>query len=238
MTGRSLAVFVLSVAAALAQDVQPREVRPGAVAGAPPSDAVVLFDGSSSAEWVHGDGRAAEWPIEKGALVCRSGSGDLYTKRKLGSAQIHVEFSTPDMPQATGQAKGNSGVYLQGRYEIQVLDSYRNATYPNGSAAALYGQHAPLVNASLGPGEWQTFDIVFHAPGCSAEGRVLAPARVTLFHNGVLVQDHAAVKAPTGGGDESNACTPGPLRLQDHFHPDVKETFLRFRNLWYRPLGE
>jgi hypothetical protein len=234
---RIASLLLFAAAAFAADEPQPREVKPGAAPGAPPSDAIVLFDGSSAAAWAHADGRSAQWPIENGAIVCRSGSGDLYTRRKFGSAQIHIEFSTPDMPQAAGQAKGNSGVYLQGRYEIQILDSYHNPTYPNGSAAALYGQHAPLVNASLPPGEWQSFDIVFHAPRCR-DGRVLAPATVTLFHNGVLVQDHAAVKAPTGGGDATDACAPGPLRLQDHFHPDVKETFLRFRNLWLRPLEE
>lgn len=235
---RSIAFVVLAVAAAAADDPQPREVKPGAIPGAPPSDAVVLFGGEDSSEWVHADGRPAEWTVSEGALVCRSGTGDVHSKRKFGTAQVHLEFSTPDMPEATGQAKGNSGVYLQGRYEIQVLDSFRNPTYADGSAAALYGQHAPLVNASLPPGEWQSFDVVFHAPRCDESGRMTRPATVTLFHNGVLVQDHAEVKAPTGGADPADPCTPGPLRLQDHAHPDVKETFMRFRNIWYRPLEE
>jgi hypothetical protein len=228
--------MALAAVAVAAQEPQPREVIPGTNPGEPPSDAIVLFDGRNASEWVHQDGRAGEWPIVDGALVCRSGSGDLYSRRKLGSAQIHVEFSTPDMPQASDQAKGNSGVYLQGRYEIQVLDSYRNPTYPNGSAGALYGQYAPLVNPSRPPGEWQSYDIVFHAPRCDSGKRVRAPATLTLFYNGVLVQDHVLVRGTTGGSDSSDICEPGPLRLQDHFHPDVKETFMKFRNIWYRPL--
>jgi hypothetical protein len=235
MTARSIAGIVLACAA-WGQEPQPREVTPAAQPGDPPSDAVVLFNGAGASEWVHQDGRPAEWPVENGALVCRSGTGDIYSRRKFGSAQLHVEFATPDMPQATDQAKGNSGVYLQGRYEIQVLDSYHNATYPNGSAAALYGQYAPLVNASRPPGEWQTYDIVFHAPRCDAEGRLRFPGTLTVVHNGVLVQDHVVIKGPTGGSDNTSLCEPGPLRLQDHFHPDVKETFMKFRNIWYRPL--
>jgi hypothetical protein len=215
MTIFRFAVFALTAAAA-AQNDQPREVKPGSTPGAPPSDAVILFDGKSSAEWVHQDGRPAEWAVENGAMVCRSGSGDIYSKRKLASAQIHVEYSTPDMPQAKDQAKGNSGVYLQGRYEIQVLDSYHNPTYANGSNGAVYGQYAPLVNASLPPGEWQTYDIVFHTARCNGEGKVVRPPTVTLFHNGVLVQDHVAVRAPTGGSDQSSqgrcACRTTSIR--------------------------
>jgi len=231
-----LITIPLLLAAANAQDgPQPRVVTPG-VAGAPPSDAIVLFDGKQASEWVHKDGRPAEWKLENGALVCNSGKGDLYSKRKIGSAQIHVEFSAPYMPNAKSQARGNSGVYIQGSYEIQVLDSYENPTYANGSCAALYGQYAPLVNVCRKPGEWQSYDIIFHAPACDAAGQVTTPGTITLLHNGVLVQDHVTIKGKTSGAGKTSVCEPGPLMLQDHFHPDVKETFMKFRNIWYRPL--
>ena len=223
---------MFAAALACAQEPQPPVVRPGP----PPSDAVVLFDGTGVSEWVHADGSASRWTVDRGALVCNSGSGDLYTRRKLGSAQIHLEFAIPSMPDAKDQARGNSGVYLQGRYEIQVLDSFRNPTYPAGSCAALYGQYPPLVNASRRPERWQTYDIIFHAPTCGPDGATSAPGTLTLLHNGVLVQDHVTIKGPTAGGASTNVCEPGPLMLQDHYHPDVKQTLMRFRNIWYRPL--
>ncbi len=215
---------------------QPKPVVPGALPGQPPSDAVVLFDGKGVEEWVYRDGRAAQWPVVEGVLVSKSGTGNIYSKRKFASAQIHVEFAIPNMPAAHGQARGNSGVYLQGRYEIQILDSFNNPTYANGSAGALYGQYAPLVNVSRPPGEWQTYDIVFHAPVCAPDGKPAAPGTVTVLYNGVLVQDHVAIRGRTTGGDETDVCQTGPLMLQDHYHPDVKETFMRFRNIWVRPL--
>ena len=215
---------------------QPKEVNPGDATHAP-SDAVVLFNGTSASEWVHKDGRAAEWPVVDGLLVCKSGSGHIFSKRKFGSAQIHVEFATPNMPQAHDQARGNSGVYLQGRYEIQILDSYKNSTYPDGSCAALYGQSIPLVNVTRPPEQWQSYDIIFHAPKCEA-GKVVSPGSLTLLHNGVLVQDHFLMHKVTPGATHPNMCEPGPMELQDHFHPDVKETFLKFRNIWYRPLSD
>ncbi len=232
-----LLIPVLIVVFACAQEPQPPLVDPGG-GGKAPSDAVVLFDGSSAAEWVHRDGSPAKWPIVNGALTCKSDTGHIFSKRKFRDAQIHVEFAIPDMPTARDQAKGNSGVYIHGRYEIQVLDSYKNPTYANGSCGALYGQYAPLVNASRPPEQWQTYDIVFHAPKCGSDGKVTGPATLTLLHNGVLVQDHVTVKGSTAGGEEAKACEAGPLMLQDHYHPDVKETFMRFRNIWYRPLGE
>lgn len=233
---KTVLVGIALGAIAMAAEPQPRVVTPGKAAFAPPSDAIVLFGGSDLSEWVHRDGRPAQWNVKDGEIVCKSGSGDIYTKRKFGSAQIHVEFNIPPMPQVKDQARGNSGVYLEGRYEIQVLDSYQNPTYPNGSAGALYGQYAPLVNASRPPGEWQTYDIVFHIPKCDAEGKLTQPGTLTLFHNGVLVQDHVTIKSRTAGSNANSVCEPGPLMLQDHYHPDVKETFMRFRNVWYRPL--
>ncbi len=216
---------------------QPRVVAPAETCGAPPSDAAVLFNGTDKSSWVQKDGSPARWPVEKGALVCSSGTGDIYSKQKIGSAQIHVEFAIPYMPNQHDQARGNSGVYVQGRYEIQVLDSYQNPTYADGSCGALYGQWPPLVNASRKPEQWQTYDIVFHAPKCTA-GQVTTPGTLTLLHNGVLIQDHVTVQHPTPDPVDKNVCEPGPLRLQDHHHPAVKLTFMRFRNIWYRPLGE
>ncbi|HEU0119068.1 MAG TPA: DUF1080 domain-containing protein [Bryobacteraceae bacterium] len=225
----------LLVAALYAEEPQPRVVDPGSP-GHAPSDAIVLFDGRSNSEWTHKDGRPAEWTVQDGVLLCKSGTGDIVSKRTFNSAQIHLEFSTPNMPQAHGQARGNSGVYIQGRYEVQVLDSYNNPTYPNGSAAAVYGQHPPLVNASRPPEQWQSYDFIFHAPRCGRDGKVNTPATLTLLHNGVLVQDHVPIKGNTPGSDEARVCEAGPILLQDHFHPDVKDTLLRFRNIWVRPL--
>jgi hypothetical protein len=225
-------LIVVFCAVAMAQ---PKVVDPGGPLRAP-SDAVVLFDGKSAEAWMHSDGRAADWTVEDGVLVCKSGSGDIQSREKFGSAQIHVEFATPDMPGVKGQAKGNSGVFLQGRYEVQVLDSFENPTYRAGSAGSVYGQHDPLVNVSRKPGEWQSYDFVFQAPVCAADGKVERPATLTLLHNGVVVQDHVAITKPTPGDDGTSVCTPGPLRLQDHFHPDVKDTRLLFRNIWVRPL--
>jgi hypothetical protein len=217
-------------------DEQPAMVVAGAQPGQPPSDAIVLFDGKDVAQWAYKDGRPAQWPVIDGLLFCKSGTGNIYTRRKFGSAQIHVEFATPSMPSAHGQARANSGVYLQGRYEIQILDSYNNPTYSNGSAGSLYGQYAPLVNVSRPPKEWQTYDIVFHAPKCGADRKIATPGTVTVLYNGVLVQDNVTIKGRTTSSDDTDPCEDGPLMLQDHFHPDVKETFMQFRNIWIRRL--
>jgi hypothetical protein len=215
---------------------QPVAVVAGAVPGPPPSDAVILFDGKDVSQWEYENGRAAAWPIVDGALTCKSGTGNLYSKRKFGSAQIHVEFAVPSMPNAHGQARANSGVYLQGRYEIQILDSFNNPTYANGSAGAVYGQYAPLVNVSRPPKEWQSYDIVFHAPKCGPDRQLTSPGTVTVLYNGVLVQDNVAIRGRTTSSDNTDVCEDGPLMLQDHYHPDVKETFMQFRNIWVRPL--
>jgi hypothetical protein len=231
-----LVAMLLAMLCGAQQDSQPPVVD-AARNGRPPSDAIVLFDGKDLSEWTYQDGRPAEWPVSNGVMTCRSGTGDIITKRKFGSAQIHVEFATPLIPEAKSQARGNSGVYLQGRYEIQILDSFNNPTYANGSCGALYGQYAPLVNACRPPEQWQTYDIVFHAPSCGVDGKITTPGTLTVFHNNVLVQDHVIIQGVTGGAQNENVCEPGPLRLQDHYHPDVKETFMRFRNIWYRPLS-
>src|ERR1017187_2171861 len=166
---RIIAVGLLTAFACNAQHddgPQPTVVTADKLPGQPPSDAVILFDGKDIAQWVYKYGRPASWPIVNGILTCKSGTGNIYTRRKFGSAQIHVEFSTPEMPNAHGQAPANNGAFLQGRYEIQILDSFNNPTYAIGSSGAVYGQYAPLVNVSRPPGEWQSYDIIFHAPKC------------------------------------------------------------------------
>jgi hypothetical protein len=216
-----------------AEDAQPRVVAPGGP-GKAPADAVVLFAGGDLAQWSTHGGQPARCHVESGEIVCRTGDGDLLSRPKFRGAQIHLEFNIPSMPAEKGQSRGNSGVYLQGRYEIQILDSYNNPTYPNGSCAALYGQAPPLVNASLPPGEWQTYDIVFHAPRCDA-GKLLERGRLTLLHNGVLVQDNVAIRH-TGRACEEGIGEPGPLLLQDHNYKGAPMTVMRFRNIWFRPL--
>ena len=229
------APLLLFVSIAFAADPpQPPTVDPGA-AGQAPSDAIVLFDGKDLSAWLGNDGGPAKWAVENGEMVCKTGTGNIQTKQKFGSAQIHVEFATPNQADAKGQAKGNSGVYVQGRYEIQVLDSWNNPTYPNGSAGAVYGQSAPEVNASRQPEQWQSYDIIFHAPKCYGND-VIAPATISILHNGVLIQDHFPMTGPTPGGLGGEPCEPGPLMLQDHVHPEVAQTALRFRNIWLRPL--
>ena len=230
-------LLVLVVAGALAaqrsQQPQPRVVDPGGP-GKAPSDAVALFDGTDVSHWTTRDGQPSKCGVEKDEMVCRTGAGDMYSKEKFRSAQIHLEFAIPLMPGHKGQLKGNSGIYLHGRYEIQVLDSFNNPTYPTGAAGALYGQSPPLVNPSRPPEEWQSYDIIFHAPQCDAEGKVTELATLTVLFNGVLVQDNVKIKASERGCREGGA---GPLMLQDHSgFKDAPDTVMRFRNIWYRPL--
>jgi Domain of Unknown Function (DUF1080) len=203
----------------------------------PPSDAIVLFDGTSLAKWRTADaaGGPAKWKVENGAMEVVAGTGSIRTDQAFGSVQLHIEWRTPTPPKGEGQERGNSGVFLMGRYEVQVLDSYGNVTYPDGQAGALYGEYPPLVNASRPPGEWQTYDIVFHAPKFDAGGKVLAPARMTVFHNGVLVQDNTVLTGPTAHSARvPYEAHPAklPLSLQDHGDP------VRYRNIWVRELVE
>jgi hypothetical protein len=201
--------------------------------GAPPSDAVVLFNGTSLDAWQQGDGKPPAWKVKDGYFEVAPGTGDLVTVRPFGDCQLHLEWTTPSPTQGTDQEPGNSGVYMMSLYEIQVLDSYRNKTYADGQAAAVYGQYPPLVNASRAPGKWQSYDIVFHGPRFSDSGELLRLARVTLLHNGVLVQDNVPLTGPT---DYMNRppykphAARLPLRLQDHGQP------VRFRNIWIREL--
>jgi hypothetical protein len=202
--------------------------------GKPPSDAVVLFDGKDLSQWKSAKGGDAPWKVEDGVLVV-SGGGDIVTKQAFGDCQLHVEWAAPTPPTGESQGRGNSGVKIMGRYEVQVIDSYQADTYADGQAAALYGQYPPLVNASRPPGQWQTYDIVFHAPRFASDGKVTQPATVTVLHNGVLVQDHAELKGTTAHKSPGvyKAHPPKqPLLLQDHHNP------VRYRNIWVRPLSD
>lgn len=208
---------------------RPRVVTPGR-GSAPPTDAIVLFDGSDLSGWTKKDGSPAGWQVDDGAMIAVRGQGPVISKETFGDVQLHVEFATPTPPKGEGQGRGNSGIYLQGRYEVQVLDSFENDTYPNGQCGAIYGHHPPLVNACREPGEWQTYDIVFRAPRFDDEGKKVEDARLTVLHNGVLIQDHAPVPKPTTASISGEGPEDGPLYLQDHGNP------VRYRNVWLREL--
>lgn len=214
--------------------VEPGTASTEAEPGRPPSDAVVLFDGKDLSAWRDPkSGGPARWAIREGALVVTGGTGGIETVRAFGDCQLHLEWATPAPPEGEDQDRGNSGVYLMGLYELQILDSYRSATYPDGQAAAIFGQYPPLVNASRPPGVWQSYDVVFHRPRFGPDRNLLAPARMTVLHNGVLVQDDAALTGPTAYKHRPPyAAHPDrlPLFLQDHGHP------VRFRNIWIREL--
>jgi hypothetical protein len=216
---------------------EPPVVTPGATPGAPPSDAIILFDGKDLSQWVsQKDGKTpAPWTVADAVLTVKPGSGGIQTKDGYGSCQLHIEFATPSEVKGNSQGRGNSGVFFMSNYEVQVLDSYQNPTYYHGQAAAIYKQHAPLVNASRKPGEWQVYDIVFHAPEFDGDGKLLKRATFTVFHNGVLVQDHVIVMGVTSHDKppyyEAHAAKM-PLALQDHGNP------MRFRNVWIRNLQD
>ena len=201
-------------------------------AGRVPSDAIVLFGRGDLSRWTS-NGEEAKWKVGDGWFEVVPGTGDLATRDSFGDVQLHLEWAAPSPPQGTGQDRGNSGVFFMGRYEVQILDSYMNETYADGQAASLYGQHPPLVNASRPPGEWQTYDIIFRRPRFDADGKRISPAIVTVFHNGVLVHDHAEMLGPTAHmARRPYEPHPDrlPLVLQDHGQP------VRFRNIWIRDL--
>ena len=202
--------------------------------GRPPSDAVVLFDGRSLDAWESVKGGPAPWKVEHGYFEVVPHTGDIRTKQRFGNFQLHVEWAEPYPPHGSSQGRGNSGIFLQSLYELQVLDSYHNPTYADGQCGAIYGDYPPLVNACRPPGQWQTYDIVFHRPLFDASRRLLKRARVTVFQNGVLIQDNVAILGPTHGGRHPYHYTPArmPLELQDHHNP------VRYRNIWIRELKE
>ena len=201
----------------------------------PPSDAIILFDGKNLDEWMSvKDSTAAKWDVDvaEGAFTVKPGTGDIMTKRPLGDCQLHLEFRTPALVKGEGQSRGNSGVWLQSRYEIQVLDCYSNRTYSNGQTGAVYKQSIPLANVCRKPGEWQTYDILYTAPRFNADGIRLVPGFVTVLHNGVVIQMHTEIQGNTLfiGLPKNEAHGNAPLRLQDH------GDLVSFRNIWVREL--
>jgi len=213
----------------------PPVVDPGAsgLSVPPPSDGVVLFEGKDLANWEDAKGGPGKWKVESGYMEVVAKTGSIRTKMGFGDCQLHVEWAAPAMVIGEGQERGNSGVFLMDIYEIQVLDSYHNVTYADGMAASVYGQYPPLVNACRKPGEWQTYDIIFHRPRFDAEGKLAAPARMTVLHNGVLVHDNVELTGPTAHKARPQyKAHPDklPLSLQDHGNP------VRYRNIWLRPL--
>lgn len=203
--------------------------------GRAPSDATVLFDGQDTSRWVAMDGSPTKWVARDGALECVPGSGYVRTLQSFGDCQLHVEWMAPVPTKGDSQGRGNSGLFFgAGRYEVQVLDSYQNKTYSDGSAASIYGQYPPEVNASLPPGQWQTYDVIWTAPRFDEQGKLIAKARLTVFHNGVLVQNDAELTGPTGwvGRVPYQAHAERlPIAFQDHGNP------VRYRNVWVRELG-
>jgi len=191
----------------------------------PSKNAVVLFDGTDLSSWTTRDGREAGWRVEGGIATVVAGTGDIVSQEQYEDAYIHLEFRCPDMPDKTGQAKGNSGVYVQARYEIQVLDSYGWEVPGLGDCGAIYSVHAPIQNACKPAMEWQTYDIVFRAARCAADGNVVEKARMTVLHNGLTIQNNVELQL-TGGAMSEDESQPGPLLLQDHGDP------VSYRNVW------
>lgn len=199
-----------------------------------PADAIVLFDGKSLEQWEsRKDSSAAMWTINQdGSMSVKPGAGDIQTKQVFGSIQLHLEWRAPDVIVGEGQGRGNSGVFFQGRYEVQVLDNYNNQTYANGQAGAIYKQSIPLVNACKAPGEWQTYDILFDAPVFNADGIKIKSGYLTVFHNGIVIQNHVEIQGTTEyiGFPKNMAHGEDKIILQDHSNP------VSYRNIWLRKL--
>lgn len=219
----------------------PPVVTPGKTAADAPSDAVVLFDGTAESfqkNWTDTKGGKSKWNIVDGAMESVRRAGYVQSKEAFGSCQLHIEWAAPSTVKGNGQGRGNSGVFLMGTYEVQVLDSFENQTYADGQAGALYGRQKPLVNASRKPGEWQTYDIIFKRPLFDKDGKVTRRATFTVLHNGVLIQNHTVLSGGTGWNGPHAAteykahADKLPLKMQDHGNP------VRFRNIWVRPLKD
>jgi len=218
----------------------PPIITPGGRRSSPPSDAIVLFNGTqeSMANWTDTKKEPSKWVVGDGYMESVKGAGYIQTKQEFGSCQLHVEFATPETVQGSSQGRGNSGMFLQGQYEVQVLDSYENKTYPDGQCGALYGRAVPLVNTCRKPGEWQSYDIIYHRPLFDKDGKVTRKATFTIFQNGVLIQDHVELAGGTGWinahtiTDYKPHGDKGPIQLQDHGNP------VRYRNIWVRELKD
>jgi hypothetical protein len=232
-----LGLVIVSAVVASAQEAgpfappktEPPIVTPGRTNADPPSDAIVLFNGKDLGRWHSANGGPAGWTVRDGYAEVAPGTGDIVTSEKFGDVQLHIEWATPATVKGEGQERGNSGVFLMERYEVQVLDSYENKTYYHGQAGSVYKQYAPLVNASRKPGEWQAYDIIFHAPRFDEQSKVIDRARVTVFHNGVLIQNNVEIYGLTYNDRPAPDIPHDPqatLRLQEHGNP------VRYRNNW------
>lgn len=211
----------------------PETISPGNIVIEPPEDAIILFDGTSFDEWVsEEDGSEVNWDLEDDFMTVQPGTGNIQTHRKFSNVQLHIEWRTPEEIDGDGQGRGNSGVFLQKRYEVQVLDSWQNSTYVNGMAGSIYKQHIPLANASLPPGEWQSYDIFFKAPRFDNNGNVDIPGRITVLHNGVIIQNNVEIMGNTVyiGDPFYEEHGPDSIMLQDH------SDLVSFRNIWIREL--
>lgn len=214
---------------------QPKTVDPGesTASTSVPSDAIVLFNGKDLSSWTGPNGKEPKWNVKDGVMECAKGSGFVYSKEKFADCQLHVEWASPTNVKGNGQGRGNSGVFLPGGYEVQVLDSFENKTYADGGAASIYGQSPPMVNASRGPGQWQTYDIILRMAKFDENGTLTSPAIITVLHNGVVVQHGTEPYGPTSWvlhDDYDANKTEGHIGLQDHGNP------VRFRNIWIRKL--
>ncbi|WP_236973939.1 3-keto-disaccharide hydrolase [Membranihabitans maritimus] len=211
---------------------EPQVINPGRSYATPPSDAIILFSENNLDKWTDKDGNDPSWQIKGNLFTVVPGTGPIQTKEKFEDFQLHIEWRSPLIIKGEGQGRGNSGIFLQGKYEVQVLDSYQNRTYSNGQAASIYKQHIPLVNAMQRTGEWNSYDIIYTAPKFGSDGSLEKPAYVTVLHNGVLVQNHSEIKGGTAfiGQPSYETHGPGPLVLQDHSNP------VSFRNVWIRKL--
>lgn len=213
---------------------EPPLVTPGKISGDPPSDAIRLFDGKDVFHWRNAkDGSEVKWQVRDDYLEVVPQTGDIASREEFGDCQLHVEWATPAAVKGSGQGRGNSGIFLMQRYEVQVLDSYQNPTYYHGQAGAIYKQYAPLVNASLQPGQWQSYDIVFKAPKFDEQGKVIERARITVLQNGVLIQNNVEIYGNTFNDRPALYIAHGPqapLQLQNH------GDLVRYRNIWIRRL--
>ena len=211
---------------------QPVKVTPGTKPGTPPSDAIILFDGKDLSKWVNEKGQAPEWIVSDGAFSVKPGTGAISTREYFGDCQLHIEFRSPTPEKHNGQNRGNSGVFLMSRYELQVLDGDNNPTYVNGMVGSIYKQTAPLADAYTKNGEWQVYDIYWKAPKFGTGGKLESPAMITVVLNGILIQNNYEVKGttPYTGLPEYNAHGRLPIMLQDH------GTAVSFRNVWIRNL--
>lgn len=210
----------------------PPVITPGEATAAP-SDAIVLFDGANLSEWTNEKGEPAGWTVADGCMTVKPGTGIIRTKRGFGDCQLHIEWRSPVVVTGEGQGRGNSGIFLQNLYEVQVLDCYNNKTYSNGQTGSIYKQSIPLVNACRKPGEWQTYDIIYTAPRFSENGRVAIPGRITVLHNGVLIQNNVEIRGTTEYIGSPIPVVHGmkePLSLQDHGN------LVSYRNIWIREL--